>query len=593
MVDPTLFLKLNVLGKLLRADPRPFGGLQLVVSGDFFQLPPVNRSRILELECLRCGKCSLEEVPPGPGPPVEGHTRVRCVRTQNQEGVTVDGCGFQWTLLAFAFETDTWKECKFKVVELTKVFRQRDAEMVEVLQQIRRGRCDEAALDFFARCGTGLATQIKIKPTKLYPQNRNVETENLQEFRKLPGQQVDYLAQDSVEKDYASKVDELPPSARFEAKVDAQVMLLVNLDPSRHLVNGSRGVIIGFVPSSSQEPATDEFLQKQRHDLLPVVLFAANGGTQVTLEPQTWSESLGSDLGRLYRTQMPLQLAWALTIHKAQGQSLDAVTMDLSGTFAHGQAYVALSRCRTMEGMRVTGFSPSKIITDSTCSAEDAVLKTNPLDHLPRSHELRIGLRHIFETPGSTPTPRMDRSEPSQSAPVRTSPARSRPNDTTTSPVEARSTRTPRPATGLAANKDFQDSLYEAAVAYITAQEDVGASGGTSIVDENGFIEAARHLFARARRDCVPSGTSTAPTSEKRRSEEPHTSMEKPSKRSRSQFSPESIEAGQVYIPDGIAGRSLATTPLRAQRAADLDAPTTNRAETVEGDPEGEMSLSS
>jgi ATP-dependent DNA helicase PIF1 len=140
----------------------------------------------------------------------------------------------------------------------------------------------------------------------------------------------------------------------LELKTGAQVMLVRNLDLDAGLVNGARGVVEGMSPST--DPAT-------KGTMWPVVRFLA-GCTRV-LHPETWTATLGTASAAY--TQIPLVLAWAITIHKSQGASLDAVVVHLSNTFADGQAYVALSRARSEGGLSIApGFS----LLDLRCNAQ-------------------------------------------------------------------------------------------------------------------------------------------------------------------------------------------------------------------------------
>jgi ATP-dependent DNA helicase PIF1 len=137
---------------------------------------------------------------------------------------------------------------------------------------------------------------------------------------------------------------------RLYLKKGAQVMLLKNIGDNKH-VNGSRGVVVGFNPDSN----------------MPQVRFLM--GTVLELEPDTWKyETREGDI-LATRTQIPLRLAWAVTVHKSQGLTIDRMEVDLEGTFADGQAYVALSRARSMEGLRVLNFHPSHVRTHPMVNA--------------------------------------------------------------------------------------------------------------------------------------------------------------------------------------------------------------------------------
>merc|ERR1712070_59996 len=127
-------------------------------------------------------------------------------------------------------------------------------------------------------------------------------------------------------------------------KVGAQVMLLKNIAPERSLVNGSRGVVTGF----------------EGPDMLPVVQFL--NGEQIIQREDDKKEFSGGRV--LVRSQIPLKLSWAITIHKSQGMTIDYLEVDLRNIFEAGQAYVALSRARTLEGLRVVGFDARRVWTN-------------------------------------------------------------------------------------------------------------------------------------------------------------------------------------------------------------------------------------
>ena len=153
---------------------------------------------------------------------------------------------------------------------------------------------------------------------------------------------------------------------RLPLRVGAQVMLLKN-QPALRLWNGSRGVVIGFI-----DPVTEadrfsliETLPKgvKRPDLLPLVRFST--GQEVTVSIETYEmEGLGKHRVRARRAQIPLRLSWAITIHKSQGMSLDFLKVDASKSFEAGQAYVALSRARSIEGLQVLSFDERKCWCD-------------------------------------------------------------------------------------------------------------------------------------------------------------------------------------------------------------------------------------
>ena len=147
-------------------------------------------------------------------------------------------------------------------------------------------------------------------------------------------------------------------------KRGAQVILLKNLDPERGLVNGSRGVVTRFekvVPGRCK--ADDEYYKQKDCSLaFPVVKFA--NGVERRIVWETWELYQGPEV-IARRSQIPLLLGWALSIHKSQGMSLDRVETDLSCVFEPGQSYVALSRCTSLQGLRLLSFNARKVWADA------------------------------------------------------------------------------------------------------------------------------------------------------------------------------------------------------------------------------------
>lgn len=305
MVDGDLFDLLDVVGRRIRGvKDKPWGGIQLVLSGDFFQLPPVGGSK------------------------------------QNRGAGGGGGFGGTPAPKKFAFKAKCWPKAVHKCIELTQVFRQADNAFVTVLNEIRWGRVSaESAAMLQDRWAATCETADKdIKPTKLHTHRADVESENSEQLKLLPGETAVYKASDTAYGGANSQgnlimLDASCPAAKeVKLKVGAQVILTKTLDQAAGLVNGARGIVTSF-----QGP--------MKH---PVVKFVS--GAEVVVRPETWTVSLGGiDLAS--RRQVPLDLAWALSIHKSQGLSLDAVEMSLAKVFECGQAYVALSRARSLLGL--------------------------------------------------------------------------------------------------------------------------------------------------------------------------------------------------------------------------------------------------
>ena len=343
----------DVVMRIARRSDKPFGGVQLVLAGDFFQLPPVNR-------------------PAAPGTPIDAFTNA-----------------------CYAFQAPVWRRLDMDVVVLESVYRQSDVEMVSMLQDLRRGVGDRritlarlvraAAEAVSARADPVDGGEMRVRPTHIFSRNRDVDDMNARELKRLDGEDYLFEARDSVEVDAATVAfkehdaarKRLWQSAFFRGdcqaqatqrlRVGAQVMLLKNA-ACRRLVNGSRGVVVGFV---SVEEARRRLLQEGDDgvvlvgspkdadaalrtwggDWVPVVRFVGEDHDRVVLPARFATAVHGA--GEVERVQSPLKLAWAITVHKSQGMSLDRVRISLRDMFAVGQAYVALSRARSLEGLEI------------------------------------------------------------------------------------------------------------------------------------------------------------------------------------------------------------------------------------------------
>lgn len=337
MLSPALFEKLDQIARYCRGNAQPFGGIQIVVCGDFFQLPPVEKVQ-------GCRKCGNELKHPASVPedflaaPLYGETSwLRC---------TTPHCHFiQNNNITYAFETTTWAELDFTNIMLTKIFRQNDPLFIACLNRVRLGTCsaeDEALLRGCERplgkviCPEDVAAtrQQTIKPTKLYPRKQSAETENEGELRRLADKDSHlFLAKDEVlEDNKISKTNRQVPknfqaSEKLELKVGCQVMLLVNRSFGQQLVNGSRGVVIDFVDCREAIEKTKSQLKDNNleHEslagwqsrnfeasggaqcMLPYVLFAS--GHCAVIAPHSFDNRLDA-VTRARRTQLPLSLAW-------------------------------------------------------------------------------------------------------------------------------------------------------------------------------------------------------------------------------------------------------------------------------------------
>ena len=333
MVSPDLFDTLDFIAKrcrgtevngrpLLQKDP--MGGVQVIAVGDFFQLPPAEGS-------------------------------------QN-----------------FVFDSAAWKSLNFANVVLERVWRQSDPTFVNMLNEIRVGNPSPEAVRRLQACSRPLSQQDGIIPTKLYPLNKSVDGENKRFFDRLEGQIRPYECKDFVSsqkaRPYLSQLDKIGVPTILETKPRMQVMLRTNIDIKRGLCNGTRGVILGYRPFKVWLQGNDEKDLSRRyaggvahlkqwgkaHPQLPFVLFS--NGVKLTIAPAEFERKFLQGKVSCTRLQIPLNPAWAITIHKAQGMSLDRVQINLSNSFGAGMAYVALSRATSLQGLQLEGFSARSVI---------------------------------------------------------------------------------------------------------------------------------------------------------------------------------------------------------------------------------------
>jgi ATP-dependent DNA helicase PIF1 len=317
MLSLKLFNVLNAIGKAVRNNIRPFGGIQLVFSGDFFQLPPV-------------------------GDKEEPDTQ------------------------QFCFESDDWNSvfhpsCQ---IQLVKIFRQTDETYSTILNQIREGKIRRKSNDLLLEyVGRPFDAKLVAEPTKLYPTRNKVENINNSKMIALKSDEKEYkikylkdlemtksereMRVEYNDKDIQMELDFLANNLicekEMKLKIGAQVMSIVNIQSDRGLdiCNGSQGIITSFCDISG----------------LPRVKY--NNGVEMVMTRNIWQSDKIPGIGV---SQVPLILAWALTIHKSQGATLDTAEIDVgSGIFECGQTYVALSRVKSLDGLYLTSFDVTKI----------------------------------------------------------------------------------------------------------------------------------------------------------------------------------------------------------------------------------------
>ncbi|KAF4968604.1 hypothetical protein FSARC_4028 [Fusarium sarcochroum] len=353
-----------------RPDAPAFGGAQVIMTGDFCQLSPVKPFQ----NCYLCGGTMLPD-------------------EDNDEYTCDDGHGPFSDVDKWAFRSSAWEEANFVHVNLEQIHRQSDQSFVRMLQKCRLGIPFSSA-----EANTLRNHQCDVRnATQLFAINKKVDQLNQAKFDQMPGEDIMYNALDGFDwntnhleiEHYSIRTPDglLEECGRnhsldslVELNTGALVMLKVNLDLPRGLINGSQGTVCGWekfdpakLPRAYKKNKSSEFdidvlggdyarlrerqvrvfADKQVYKDWPIVQF--HNGVKRTIYPWCVVTALGSTepYSLLYRTQVPLSLAWAVSIHKSQGMTLNRVIVNLHGFWEHSQVYVALSRATSLGGLRV------------------------------------------------------------------------------------------------------------------------------------------------------------------------------------------------------------------------------------------------
>ena len=291
----------NWVIRSFKENEEPFGGIQLVLCGDFFQLPPIGEAQ----------ESSRDK---------------------------------------FSFMSSSWLEANLSICYLTEQFRQSDSQFSDLLNEIRSGQVSRASIELLNSRRTTDAdpngsTESQKDLTRLYTHNLDVDRVNQDHLKKIKGRIRSFDAKIKGNMKLAETIQKsimAPPV--LELKQGARVMFVKN-NYEKGYLNGSLGEILSF-----------------DKDGLPLVRLTT--GAELKAEPEEWR--VEDETGKLLvgYTQVPLRLAWAITVHKSQGMTLDAALMDLGRTFERGQGYVALSRVKNLEGLSLIDFNQTALQVD-------------------------------------------------------------------------------------------------------------------------------------------------------------------------------------------------------------------------------------
>lgn len=311
IIDEVSMLSAGVLSMVdevvreVRQEPeRAFGGLQVVLVGDFFQLPPVSRSKV-----------------------------------------------------EFAFESPAWAKLNPLICYLTEQHRQDDAQFLSVLAAIRAGDWDHTHVSLIT-AREAEYDSIEEGVPQLFTHNADVDRINSEQLAKLPGSSKTFAMSASGSAALAEALKRGCLSPETLVLKEGAVVMATKNNPAAGYANGTLGIVIGY----------------ERGTGYPII--ETRDGRELTIAPTDWAVEEGGKV-KAKLTQIPLKLAWAITIHKSQGQSLDAAAMDLSRSFEYGQGYVALSRVRSLLGVHLLGWSENALMVHPQVAALDTNLRAS------------------------------------------------------------------------------------------------------------------------------------------------------------------------------------------------------------------------
>ncbi len=337
MLDGGVLEMVDRVCKAARQKMEPFGGLQVIFVGDFFQLPPITR----------------------PGDE-----------------------------LRYAFESRTWEDARPLICYLTDQYRQEDEMLLSLLQSIRKNDVDEAHFTLLSEQKD--IGYPDIEPTRLYTHNADVDAVNMQQLKALKGpvRKFTMAGQGNKQMQEGLAKNCLSPEC-LELKEEAMVMCTKNNFEAGY-VNGTLARVVGF---DDEGMPIIETTEKRR----------------ITMKPTSWE--MAED-GKVLASveQIPLRLAWAITVHKSQGMSLDAAEIDLSKAFVFGQGYVALSRVRTLMGLKMLGMSPTalrvdpKVVDHDQRFSRESTMADNAFEEMDDEEVQEMHGRFVVAMGGTMPT---------------------------------------------------------------------------------------------------------------------------------------------------------------------------------------------
>lgn len=342
MLSPNTLDMVDMVCREIKQNGEPFGGMQIVLVGDFFQLPPVVKRH--DIENQKKQTLLIPEI------------LVEVGRLQ---------------LGTFAYEGGAWKRAKPVICYLTEQHRQDDADYLSVLSAIRSNNISDNHMNHIIKRQIE-SDDMPDNITKLFSHNINVDQVNGNELARLDEEVKIFTMSTKGNDSLIASIKKgcLSPE-KLELKIGAVVMCTKN-NPKERFANGTLGTVISF----------DDFTGE------PII--KTKNGRNITIAPMDWTVEENGKI-RAQITQIPLRLAWAITVHKSQGMSLDAAVMDLSQVFEFGQGYVALSRVRRLSDLYLLGYNDNAFKVHPQILEKDILFKN-------KSEEARQVFNKLSET---------------------------------------------------------------------------------------------------------------------------------------------------------------------------------------------------
>jgi ATP-dependent exoDNAse (exonuclease V) alpha subunit len=291
----------NTVLKFFKKNSLPFGGVQVILAGDFFQLPPI-------------------------------------------------GSDMQTNKEKFAFMSEAWLEAQLNICYLTEQYRQSDNSLNQILNEMRTGKVSEKSLELLNDSSKNKPNEVAT--TKLYTHNIDVDRENKMELAAIQDKAKLFTASTKGNETLVQMLKKsVLTDEDLKLKIGAKVMFIKN-NYDKDFMNGTLGEVIDY-----------------SEDGFPLVKIKS--GKIIEAEPEEWKieDEKGKKLAVF--NQVPLRLAWAITVHKSQGMTLDAAEIDLRKTFEKGQGYVALSRLKNIESLCLLGFNETALLMDDLAIKAD------------------------------------------------------------------------------------------------------------------------------------------------------------------------------------------------------------------------------